>query len=71
MLARPIANIPIDAAERAPPHMRNCSEGALYAIPARDVMESPVARAASAMAAEVDIWIRGNMDRPMTPVKAV
>jgi len=41
--------------ERAPPQLRNCSEGAIMATEARDAMVTPVAREAYPIARVEDI----------------
>ena len=55
ILAMLTANMPVHAMPRAPPQLRNCSLGAMYAIPASDDMDKPVIRAASATMAAEDI----------------
>jgi len=65
------AIMPMQAIDKAPPHCKNYSEGAMYAIPASELIDRPVARAASATTAIVDIWIIGRIDNPMQPVMAV
>jgi len=71
MLIMLTAIMPMQAIDKAPPQLRNCSEGAMYAIPASELIERPVARAASATAAAADIWTKGKIAMPITPVKAV
>ena len=44
-------SIPVQAIPRAPPQLRNYSLGAMYAIPPRDAIDKPVAKAASAAVA--------------------
>ena len=50
-LAMLTKSIPVQAIPIAPPQLRNYSLGDMYAIPPRDAIDKPVARAASAAVA--------------------
>ena len=63
------ANIPPQAIPSAPPHLKNYSEGAMYATPARVDIATPVAKTASITSGPPAITQRGITVTPTMPKK--